>query len=153
MSWLLAAVLIATTPDIARSMRLTTAAEQLFEYEKKMVASASERIDDLLFSDVLSMLDVAIDTNASNLHARAMRAQVLLLHSYDGVGEYDVCYILEAKADADFIVSRAARASASDVKIARDVLRGIDLIPPDAIPDPPSVCDDEKDRGERTKNR
>jgi hypothetical protein len=154
MSWLLCAVLLASSPDLARSMKLTTAAEQLFEYEKKMASAAPERIDDLLFGDVLSLLDVAISTNPANLHGRALRSEVLMLRSFDvDEATYDVCYIIDAKADATYVVSRAARASAPDLKTAKDVLRGIDLIPPDAIPDPPSVCDDEEDRGSRTKNR
>jgi len=37
------------------------------------------------------------------------------------------------------------------VKMARDVLHGLDVIPPDAIPDPPSVCDDDEQQGSRTK--
>ena len=150
---MLLALLLATSTELSRSLKLTAAAEQLFDYEKKMAAGAPERIDDLLFGDVLALLDVAISTNGANLHARAIRSQVLLLRSYDGESSYDVCYIIDAKADANYVVSRAARAAAPDVKIAKDVLRGIDLIPPDAIPDPPSVCDDEDERGSKTKSR
>jgi hypothetical protein len=149
----LAAVLLATSPEIGRSLRLTTAAEQLLEAEKKLVTSSEDRVSDLLFADVLSLLDEAVATNPGNLHARAIRSQVLLLRSYDGVGEYDVCYVIDAKADANFVVSRAPRAAPPDLKMARDVLRGIDLIPPDAIPDPPSVCDEDDDHGTPTKKQ
>lgn len=152
MHWLLAALLVANGPEVARSIRLTAAAEQLLDYEKKIATSSPERIDDLLFADVLSLLDLALNANGANLHARALRSQVLLVRSYDGEAEYDICYILDARADAEFIVSRAARASAADLKIAHDVLHGIELIPPDAIPDPPSVCEDDK-QGSRTKSR
>jgi hypothetical protein len=150
---LFAAPLLAQSAD--RSKHLTTAAEQLLEFEKKMVANSAERIDDILFSDVLSLLDVAVSENAGNLHARALRAQTLLHQSDNGGGAYDICYILDAKGDAEFIVTRAQKASPADLVIARRVLSGIEKIPPDAIPDPPSVCDDEDEehRGTRTKSR
>jgi hypothetical protein len=153
MHLVLAALLFATPPEVARSVRLTAAAEQLLEVEKKMVTSAQDRVGDLLFADVLSLLDAAVTSNPANLHARAIRAQVLLLRSYDGEAEYDVCYVVDARTDAEFVVSRAARAAPADVKIAREVLRGIDLIPADAIPDPPSVCEEDDERGTPTKIR
>ena len=154
MHWLLAALLLANSPDVTRSVRLTTAAEQLLDFEKKMATSAPERIDDLLFGDVLALLDLAVNANPSNLHARALRSQVLLVRSFDGESRYDICYILDAHADAEFIVTHASHAPAADVKIARDVLHGIELIPPSAIPDPPSVCDeDDEEHGTRTKIR
>ena len=149
MHWLLVAALLAT--DVSRSVRLTSAAEQLLDAEKKMASASPEPISDLLFADVLSLLDVAVDSNPSNLHAHALRAQTLLLRSRDENDEYDVCYLIEARADATFVVSRASKATAPDVKMARDVLHGLDVIPPDAIPDPPSVCDDDEQQGSRTK--
>ena len=148
----LAAFLLATSFDVTRSLRLTAAAEQLFETEKKMVTTSAEPIEDLLFADVLSLLDVAIETNPANLHARALRSQILLLHSYDGQGAYDVCDLLDARSDADFVLRRAARAAAGDVATARTVLRGIERIPPDAVPDPPSDCDDDSENGTRTRH-
>ena len=140
-------------PSVNRSVRLTTAAEQLLDFEKKMATSSPERIDDVLFADVLSLLDLAVNANPANLHARALRSQVLLVRSYDGESAYDICYILDARADAEFIVSRASHAAPADVKAARDVLRGIELIPPEAIPDPPSVCEEDDQQGSRTKAR
>ena len=158
MKKLVVALLLVATPLAAqnaeRSRRLTAAAEQLLDFEKKLIEKSPDAIDDLVFSDVLSLLDTAISTNPTNVHARALRAQILLLQSYDGDGEYDVCYLLDAKADADYVVSRP-HAAAADVASARAVLRGIANIPPDAIPDPPTVCneDDEGQHGTRTKSR
>ncbi len=154
MNWFAVVLLLATSPGATKSTRLTAAAEQLLEYEKKMAAASTDSINDLLFTDVLSLLDLAVSSNPANLHARALRSQILLHHSDNGAGEYDVCYLLGAKADADFVVTRTQKAAPADVTMARNVLRGIESIPPDAIPDPPSSCDDEDEgqRGTRTKS-
>ena len=152
-------LLVAAAPLFAqnseRSKRLTAAAEQLLEFEKKMVQSSPDPIDEVIFGDVLGLLDSAVAANPANLHAHALRAQLLLHDSYDGEGEYDVCDLLDAKADADYVISRAAHAAPADVTTARAVLRGIEKIPPEAIPDSPSTCDDEDDgrSGTRTKSR
>jgi hypothetical protein len=149
----LAAPLFAQNAE--RSKRLTTAAEQLLEFEKKMVQSSPDPIDGVIFGDVLGLLDTAVAANPGNLHAHALRAQLLLHNSYDGAGQYDICDLLDAKGDADYVISRAAHAAAADVTTARAVLRGIEKIPPEAIPDPPSACDDEDDgrSGTPTKSR
>lgn len=145
-------VLAALPPAAARSNRLTAAAEQLLECEKKITTAD---VDSVLFTDVVSLLDVAVETYPQNLHAHALRGELLLHQSYDGEGQYDVCFLLDARSDAEFVISRAARATPADVTIARAVLRGIENIPPDAIPDPPSSCNDEDEgqRGTRTKSR
>lgn len=154
MTWLLVAALLAqTSGGVQRSARLTAAAEQLLDCEKKIVASSTEHVEDVLFVDVLALLDLAVEANPANLHARAVRSELLLHQSYDGEA-YDVCYLLDARDDANLVVSRASNASAADITKARSVLKRIDAIPPDAIPDPPSICDDDDEgqRGTRTKN-
>ena len=127
-----------------KSVRLTAAAEQLLECEKKIVSGSADALDGVLYNDVVALLDLAVETNPGNLHARALRAELLLHQAYDGRGQYDVCYLLDARDDANFVVSREARAPAADVAMARAVLHGIERIPPDAIPDPPSSCNDEE---------
>jgi hypothetical protein len=136
-----------------RSQKLTAAAEKLLEFEKKLSTDAGEPLDDLLYGDVLNLLDVAVEADADNLHARALRAPILLLLAFDGEA-YDICYLLDAEEDANLVISRAAKSNAVDVLSARRVLRKIQHIPPSAIPDPPSVCDEEDDRqrGTRTKS-
>ena len=152
-------ILLVATPLFAqqsaeRSKRLTAAAEQLLAYEKKMAADSPDGIEDVLFGDVLALLDSAVTTGPGNVHARALRSEVLLETSYDGE-QYDVCYLLDAKGDAEYVISHASRGTPDDITIAKAVLKGIDKIPPDAIPDPPSVCNDDEEghRGTRTKSQ
>jgi alkyl sulfatase BDS1-like metallo-beta-lactamase superfamily hydrolase len=157
---LLLALLTATPPvpqsgtaPQTRSQKLTAAAEKLLEFEKKIAAESDEGLDDVLYGDVLNLLDVAVDADPDNIHARALRAPLLLHLAYDGEA-YDVCYLVDAKADATLVVARGAKAKPVDVTRSRAVLRNIEKIPASAIPDPPSVCDEEDDRqrGTRTKS-
>ena len=131
--------------DADLSRRLTSEAEELLRLEKK-VAAAENGLDAVLYEDVLALLDAALRANPQNLHARVVSSDVLLLKANDGDGTYDVCTLLDARDEAEFVTSRASRASESDLAAARAVLRSIDSIPPDAVPDPPSSCDEEDER-------
>jgi hypothetical protein len=137
------AILPASDADLSR--RLTSEAEELLRLEKK-VAAAENGLDAVLYEDVLALLDAALHANPQNLHARVVSSDVLLLKAYDGDGTYDVCTLLDARDEAEFVTSHASRASESDLAAARAVLRSIDSIPPDAVPDPPSTCDEEDER-------
>jgi hypothetical protein len=136
-------ILPASDPDLSR--RLTSEAEELLRLEKK-VAVTEKGLDAVLYEDVLALLDAALHANPQNLHARVVSSDVLLLKAYDGDGTYDVCTLLDARDEAEFVTSHASRASESDLAAARAVLRSIDSILPDAVPDPPSNCDEEDGR-------
>ena len=142
------AILPVSDSDLSR--RLTSEAEELLRLEKK-VAATEKGLDAVLYEDVLALLDAAVHANPQNLHARVVSSDVLLLKAYDGDGTYDVCTLLDARDEAEFVTSHASRASESDLAAARAVLRSIDSIPPDAVPDPPSSCDekDERQHGSR----
>jgi hypothetical protein len=137
------AILPVSDADLSR--RLTTAAEELLRVEKK-VTGVENGLDAVLYEDVLALLHAALHANPQNLHARVVSSDVLLLKAYDGDGTYDVCTLLEARGEAEFVTSHASRASDSDLAAARAVLRSIDSISPDAVPDPPSSCDEEDER-------
>jgi hypothetical protein len=142
---LAAAFLLATA---TLSQRLTTAAEELLRIEKKIAAS-HEGLDPVLYEDVLTLLDKAIQVDPQNLHAHARTGEVLLLKSDQGDGTFDICTILDARDEADFVLNHGAESS--DQAIARGVLRAIESIPPSAIPDPPSSCDgEERHHGSKT---
>ena len=130
------------------SEKITAAAETLFKAEQKAAAvwreaSPDEAIDAVMYEDVLALLDVAIRENPDNLHAHAIAAQVLLIKADQGDGTYDVCTLLDARDDAEYVTKRATAAAAPDLENARTTLKAIRRIPPSAIPDPPSVCGDE----------
>lgn len=147
----LAVVLLAfSISDADMSRRLTKAAEDLLAAERKAAAVWREagQPDNQLYEDVLAMLDTALDFDPKNLHARAVAADLLLAKAYDGE-VYDVCFLLDARADAGFVVTHASRAAAADLATAQRVLRSIEAIPKDEIPDPPSSCDEE-DHGPTT---
>ena len=143
-----AVLLLATASELSR--RLTSAAEELLRVEKRIAGSRSG-LDAILYEDVLSLLDEAIDADPQNLHAHARAGEVLLLKANRGDGTFDVCFLLDARDEADLVLKHVCEAA--DSAIARGVLRGIERIPPDAIPDPPSSCDDDKERRHGTKTR
>jgi hypothetical protein len=137
-----------------QSERLAAAAESLFHAEQKAASiwreSGPEEVDAVLYEDVLTLLDAAIGADADNLHARALSAQILLIKAYEGEGIYDICTLLDARDDAEYVTARAKSASEADLSTARRVLRQIRRIPPSAIPDPPSSCgEDDHDRAPR----
>jgi hypothetical protein len=143
----LAAVLLAT---VTESQRLTAAAEELLKIEKKIAGTYD--LDALLYEDVLTLLDEALDADPKNLHAHARAGEVLLLKSNQGDGTFDICSLLDARDEADLVLSHGA--STADQTLARTVLKAIDAIPADAIPDPPSSCgDDDEGRRHGTKTR
>jgi hypothetical protein len=145
---LVAALLFATATEL--SNRLTAAAEELLRIEKKIAASR-DGLDSLLYEDVLSLLDKAIEIDPHNLHAHARVGEVLLLRSSLGDGTFDICTLLDAREEADYVLSHSGESS--DQAIARGVLRAIDGIPPSAIPDPPSSCEGEERRhGSKTRS-
>ncbi|HYS53001.1 MAG TPA: hypothetical protein VER58_04450 [Thermoanaerobaculia bacterium] len=142
-----AAVLIAAT---TLSQRLTAEAEELLKIERKI--AASHGLDSVMYEDVLTLLDDAIDADPHNLHARARAGEVLLLKSNLGDGTFDVCSLLDARDEADYVLSHGAEAG--DQSIARGVLKAIEAIPTSAIPDPPSSCQGGDERRQHgTKSR
>jgi len=143
---LAAAVLFATAAELSR--RLTTAAEELLQIEKKIAAS-HEGLDPVFYEDVLTLLDRAIEVDPQNMHAHARTGEVLLLKSDQGDGTFDICAILDARDEADYVLNHGAESG--DQAIARGVLRAIESIPPGAIPDPPSSCEgEERHHGSKT---
>jgi hypothetical protein len=132
------------------SQQLTAAAEDLLKIEKKIAAS-TEGSGALLYQDVLSLLDEAIDHDKTNLHAHARAAEVLLLMSDDGDGTFDVCTLLDARNEAEYVLKHGGEAS--DADLAHKVIRAIQEIPPDAIPDPPSACEQDEEHRHGSKTR
>ena len=134
----------------AQSQSITASAEELLKLEKK-IAATNPDLAPLLYDDVLALLDEAIDIDGSNIHARALAGEVLLLRSDDGDGTYDVCELLDARHEAEYVLKHGG--GAGDAALARNVIRAIEAIPPDAIPDPPSSCDHDEDDHHGTKAR
>jgi len=143
-----AVLLLATASELSR--QLTSAAEELLRVEKK-IAGSHAGLDAVLYEDVLSLLDEAIAADPQNLHAHARAGEVLLLKANQGDGTFDVCVLLDARDEAELVLKRGGEPA--DMAIARGVLRAIERIPPDAIPDPPSSCDDNAERRHGTKTR
>jgi len=126
-----------------RSAQLTAAAEELLKVEKQIAAS-NDKAGFLLYGDVLALLDEAVSGDATNLHARALLGEVLLLQSENDDGTYDVCSLVEARQDADFVLKH--NGGPADATIARQVIKAIEAIPAGAIPDDPSECPGEEQR-------
>ena len=143
-----AALLFATATEL--STRLTAAAEEVLRIEKK-IAAQRDGLDSILYEDVLSLLDEAIDVDPHNIHAHARAGEVLLLKSNQGDGTFDICALLDARDEADFVLTHGG--DVADQAIARGVLRGIERIPADAIPDPPSSCGDGQEQRHGSKTR
>ncbi len=143
---LVAALLFATAAE--RSRQLTSAAEEVLRIEKKIAGSHSG-LDPVLYEDVLTLLDRAIEIDPQNLHAHARAGEVLLLKSDQGDGTFDICTILDARDEAEYVLDRGAEST--DQAIARGVLRAIWSIPPRAIPDSPSSCNGGQGRGHGSK--
>jgi len=132
------------------SQQLTAAADELLKVEKKIAAS-TEGASALLYGDVLALLDEAIQEDNTNLRAHAKASEVLLLMSDEGDGTFDVCTILDARDEAQYVIKHGGEGS--DAELAQKVLRAIKAIPPEAIPDPPSSCDQDEDQRHGTKTR
>ncbi|MGZ7039186.1 MAG: hypothetical protein ACXVJO_13520, partial [Thermoanaerobaculia bacterium] len=135
-------------PPATLSEQLTSAADDLFVAEQKAAAvwrkvRAEDGVEAVLYEDVLALLDAAIGADPANFHAHALSARILLLKAYQGDGVYDVCGLLDARDDAEYVADRAGSAPAADLASARDILKQIRRIPPSAIPDPPSSCGEE----------
>ncbi|HEY6842670.1 MAG TPA: hypothetical protein VI391_00750 [Thermoanaerobaculia bacterium] len=132
-----------------RSTQLTTAAEQLLKVEKDIAAS-DEDAGFLLYGDVLALLDEALSEDSTNVHARALSAEVLLLQSENDDGTYDVCSLVEARQDADYVLKHSG--GAADTALARQVIKAIEAIPAASIPDDPSTCEGEKRHGSQARS-
>lgn len=132
-----------------RSTQLTAAAEQLLKVEKEIAAS-NEDAGFLLYGDVLALLDEAVSADATNLHARALSGEVLLLQSENDDGTYDACSLVEARQDADYVLKH--NGGPADTTIARQVIKSIEAIPAAAIPDDPSTCEGEKRHGSQARS-
>ena len=147
----LAALIFASVVQ-SRSTQLTSAAEELLKIEKRLAGGTDLEPD--LYEDVLTLLDEAIDDDPTNLNAHALESGVLLLKSDNGDGTYDVCYLLDARDEANRVVAERIHASAADLTTARRVLKDIARIPPSAVPDPPSSCNgDDQRKGTRARFR
>ena len=79
--------------------------------------AVTDRINGVLYEDVLTILDAAIGADPANLHARALSAHILMLKAYEGDGVYDVCRLLDARDDAEYVVTRS-KAAATLTEIA-----------------------------------
>ena len=132
------------------SERLTAAAEELLKIEKK-IAATNEGLMPPLYEDVLSLLNEAITEDPSNLHARALASEVLLLRSDQGDGTFDICSLLDARDEAEYVLRHGG--DAADAATARGTLRAIQAIPPDAIPDSPSSCGESEEQRHGSKTR
>ncbi len=132
------------------SQQLTAAAEDLLKVEKKIAAS-TEGAGALLYQDVLSLLDEAIVVDKTNLHAHAQAAEVLMLMSDEGNGTFDVCSLLDARDEAEYVLKHGGEGG--DSELAHRVIRTIKAIPPEAIPDPPSSCDQDEEQRHGSKTR
>lgn len=145
------------------SRQITAAAQELFDAERKAVErwrkaesayepdEVGDGVGSVLFEDVISMLDTAAGIDKKNMHPHALLAQVLFLKAYQVDGTYDICSLLDARDEASWVVQHSSDATPPDLKIARDLTRGIKAIPADRIPDPPSACgDDDRANGSST---
>ena len=138
----------ATAAELSRT--LTAAAEDLLKVEKKIAAS-TEGAGSFLYQDVLSLLDEAIDQDKTNLHAHARTAEVLVLMSDEGDGTFDVCTLLEARNEAEYVLKHGSEGA--DADLAHKVIRAIQEIPPEAIPNPPSACEQDEEHHHGSKPR
>jgi hypothetical protein len=142
------------------SRRITAIAADLFEAEKKAAerwskteteaepeGEVADEVESVLYEDVIRMLDSAVEVDPNNMRAHALLAEVLLRKAYEGQGVYGVCSLLDARDEAEWVISHAGHASAADLKKARDLVKQIKAIPKEAIPDPPSSCGDEEKQG------
>ncbi len=143
-------VLAAMTSANDVSRQLTAQAEALLQIEKKVITAKPELQSDL-YEDVLTLLDSALDSDEGNAHAHALEASVLLLKSDNGDGTYDVCYLLDARDEAKAVLANSSRGSSADVAAAKAVLSDIAAIPPAAIPDSASSCDDNERESHGTR--
>ncbi len=109
----------AITSQAETSRQLTASAEELLRIEKRI--AAENDLDSVLYEDVLSLLDSAIEADPDNLHAHALAASVLLLKSDDGDGTFDVCVLLDARDEANQVLAHSSRASAADAATAATV--------------------------------
>ena len=132
------------------SQQLTAAAEELLKVEKKIAAS-TEGASVLLYGDVLALLDEAIDEDKNNVRAHAKASEVLLLMSEEGDGTFDVCSLLDARDEAQWVLKHGGEGA--DADLAQKVLRTIKAIPPEAIPDSASSCDSDEDQRHGSKTR
>ena len=137
------------TASATRSQTLTASAEELLNVEKKIAAS-DEDAGLLLYGDVLALLDEALTEDSTNIHARALSGEVLLLQSENDDGTYDVCSLIEAREDADYVLKH--NGGAGDSAIARNVLKAIQAIPASSIPDDPSTCEGEERHGSKARS-
>ena len=146
----------AAKPRMRGADALVAAAEKLFQAEQKAAnawreAAPDDPVDATLYEDVLALLDAALREDPDNMHAYAFASQVLLVKADNGDGTFDICTLLDARDDAEYVTTRSDGAAESDVASARAVLKQIKRIPPSAIPDPPSSCgDDDHDNSSKT---
>jgi hypothetical protein len=145
------------------SRRITTIAADLFEAEKKVAerwskaeteaepeGEAADEVDGVMYDDVTRMLDSAIEVDPDNMRAHALLAEVLLRKAYEGQRIYNVCSLLDAQDEAQWVIAHSAQAGAPDLKKARDLIKAIKAIPKESIPDPPGSCDDDDDSHHRS---
>ena len=76
---------------------------------------------------------------------------VLLLMSDNGDATFDVCTLLDARNEAEYVLKHGGEAA--DADLAHKVVRAIQEIPPDAIPDAASSCEQDEERHHGSKTR
>jgi len=162
-----AAVAIATTAyaqtpkpisEAEYSRRVTAIAEELFNSEKKAAerwrsdarasepgTDAGDAVDNVLYEDVISLLDDALNADPRNTHAHLMAAEVLRAKAREGEGAYDICYLVDARDQANAVIEGAARATAADFKRAKELVADIAHIPAGEIDGKESDCHDQDD--------
>lgn len=144
--------------DAEYSRRLTAAAEDLLAAERKVAdrwreaaqaaspdTEAGQDVANKMYEDVISLLDEALNADPQNLHAHRVAADVLLVKSDTGNGKFDVCYLLDARDQAGYVLDHASHAAAPDLARAKTVVKTIATIPPSAISGKESDCDDQEE--------
>jgi hypothetical protein len=148
------------------SRRTTALAAELYEQEKKIAARlrkaaeehsphapGGESVESMLYDDVLNLLDAAMLADENNLHAHALAAEVLFRKSSEGEGTYEVCSLLDAEDQIDYVLSNADDAERADLESVKRIKKAIDAIPEDKIAGDAADCEDKDGQAEATALR
>lgn len=143
------------------SRRTTALAAELYDQEKKIAArlrkaaeqhspdaSGGEAVESMLYDDVLNLLDAAILADEDNLHAHALAAEVLFRKSNQGEGIFEICGLLDAEDQIDYVLSNADNADKTDLENVKRIKKAIDAIPEDKIAGEAGDCEDRAGKGE-----
>ncbi|HYM61747.1 MAG TPA: hypothetical protein VEZ11_12750 [Thermoanaerobaculia bacterium] len=143
------------------SRRATALAAELYEQEKKIAAklrkaaeqhspdaAGGEAVESMLYDDVLNLLDAALLADKDNFHAHALAAEVLFRKSNQGEGVYEICSLLDAEEQIDYVLANAETAEKLDLESVKRIKKAIDAIPEDRIAGDEGDCE-EKDGKEK----